>query len=190
MKVLAGQLRGHRLAQPKTRATRPMVEKARAALFDIVGPMTGLVVLDAYAGSGAIGIESASRGAQLVEAIEANGKVARTIQTNIASLGLGYRYRLHIMKVETWLAAPSQNPPSPRYHLVIADPPHRLLNPKILENLVPFMLPEGVLAVGINGKIEPPMLKSAQLVASKNYGDVALCFYKAGPDPRADVVEW
>jgi 16S rRNA (guanine966-N2)-methyltransferase len=155
-----------------------MVEKARAALFDVVGPVTGFSVLDVYAGSGAVGFEAASRGAVLVESIESNQRVARTIQANLASLGLQDAYIPRIMSLQTWLAAPAQNPPSPRYDLIIADPPHRLLDPRLLERLVPYVKATGVLALGLNGKIDPPHLAGAPLVTSKNYGDVALAFYQ------------
>ena len=178
MKILSGNLRGHPIAQPKTRATRPMVEKARAALFDVTGPVASLTVLDVYAGSGAIGFEAASRGAALVESIESNERVARTIQANITALGLADVYVPHVMTLQTWLSAPSQNPPAPRYDLIVADPPHRLLNAGLLERLVPFLNPGGVLVLGLNGKVEPPPLPPAKLISTKNYGDVALAFYQ------------
>jgi 16S rRNA (guanine966-N2)-methyltransferase len=177
MKILAGDLRGRPFDQPKTRAVRPLSEKVRAALFDVVGAPTGLTVLDAYAGSGAAGFEAASRGATLVDAIEANARVARVIEANARTLGLDWDYILHTVTVATWLASPAQQPPQPRYGLIIADPPYVQLDADILERLAAYLTPGGILAVSHSSRIEPPMLKSAQLIKSKTYGDTALSFF-------------
>jgi len=155
-----------------------MSEKVRAALFDVCGSPQGMAVLDAYAGSGAIGFEAASRGAALVEAIEANAQVAQTISQNAGSLGLDWGYVLHRMTVATWLASPHQNPPGPRYNLIIADPPYAKMDPDILERLGPFLIPDGVLVVSHGSKRASPMLKSLELVSAKTYGDTSLSFYK------------
>jgi 16S rRNA (guanine966-N2)-methyltransferase len=187
MKILAGQFKGRPIDQPKTRAVRPLSEKVRAALFDVVGAPAGLTVLDAYAGSGAAGLEAASRGAALVEAIEANARVAKTIQQNARLLGLDWGYILHQMTVETWLASPAQQPTAPgrppqaRYGLIIADPPYAQLDADVLERLAAFLTPGGVLAVSHSSRIDPPLLQSAQLAVAKTYGDTALSFYRRQP---------
>ncbi len=178
MKILAGSLRGRAFDQPPTRATRPLSDKVRAALFDVVGPPTGLVVLDAYAGSGAAGFEALSRGALLAEAIESNPRVARTIQANARTLGLDATHTLHQLTLETWLAAPAQHPPTPRYGLIIADPPYAQLHPDVIERLVPFLAPNGVLVLSRASKLPSPPLAGSQLLKTKTYGDTALSFYQ------------
>jgi 16S rRNA (guanine966-N2)-methyltransferase len=178
MKVLSGELKGRPFEQPKTRAVRPLSEKVRAALFDVTGAPVGLTVLDAYAGSGAAGFEAASRGALLVDAIEANPRVARTIQQNAQILGLDWGYVLHQVTVETWLASPAQQPPTPRYNLIIADPPYAQLDSDVLSRLVQYLQPNGILALSHAGKLEPPVIQSAVLVKQKLYGDTALSFYE------------
>ena len=62
MKITAGFLGGRQVAWPKTQLTRPMSDKVRAALFNIVGELNAKIVLDTYAGSGAVGFEALSRG--------------------------------------------------------------------------------------------------------------------------------
>jgi 16S rRNA (guanine966-N2)-methyltransferase len=178
VKVLSGELKGRPFEQPKTRSVRPLSDKVRAALFDVVGSVEGLTVLDAYAGSGAAGFEAASRGAVLVDAIEANGRVARTIQANAQTLSLDWGYNLHVLTVETWLASPHQNPPSSRYGLIIADPPYAQLDHDVLQRLAAFLAPGGVLAVSHSSKTPPPVLESVELAVAKTYGDTALSFYK------------
>ncbi len=177
MKILAGNLRGRPFEQPKTRTVRPLSDKVRAAIFDIVGQPKDFTILDAYAGSGAAGFEAASRGALLVEAIEANSRVARLIAGNARILGLGLNYILHQMTVETWLASPHQQANQARYHLIIADPPYQQLEAGTLSRLAAFLRPGGILAVSYSSKLAPPVLESAKLVRQKNYGDTALSFY-------------
>lgn len=178
MRILSGELRGRIFEQPKTRAVRPLSDKVRAALFDVVGPIGGLAVLDAYAGSGAAGFEAASRGAILVDAIEANQRVARTIQANARALGLDWGYVLHQLTVESWLASPAQTPPAPRYGLIIADPPYAQLDADVLGRLAAFLAPGGVLAVSHSSKLASPKPQAVELAAQKTYGDTALSFYK------------
>jgi 16S rRNA (guanine966-N2)-methyltransferase len=178
MKILSGKLGGRPFDQPKTRAVRPLSEKVRAALFDVTGPVDGLTVLDAYAGSGAAGFEAASRGALLVDAIEANDRVAKIIAANARTLGLDWGYVLHQVTVATWLASPAQQPPAHRYNLIIADPPYAQLDSDVLGRLAAYLQPSGVLAVSHSSRTEPPVLSSVELVRHKVYGDTALSFYK------------
>jgi len=156
---------------------RPLSDKVRAALFDVVGPTDGLTVLDAYAGSGAAGFEAVSRGAVLVDAIENNPRVAKTIQKNAQALGLDWGHVLHQLSVETWLASPHQQENKSRYGLIIADPPYANLEPDIIERLAGFLTPGGVLALSHSSKLTPE-LSSLSIVQHKVYGDTALSFYR------------
>ena len=177
MKILSGTHGGRPIAQPPGTTTRPLSEKVRAAIFDIVGHPTGLVVLDAYAGSGAAGFEALSRGAMMVEAIESHPRVARTIDANAATLDLTTTYILHTVTVETWLAAPAQNPPTARYGLIIADPPYAKLEPDIIAKLISFLTPDGILVLSHTSRQPSPELANASLIKTKTYGDTALSFY-------------
>ncbi len=185
MRILAGDLHGSRFEQPGTRSVRPLSNKVRAAVFDVIGSPDGFVVLDAYAGSGAAGFEALSRGAGLVDAIEANQHVARIIERSINELKLSWGYLLHVMTVETWLALPANQPnaanarPLGRYNLIIADPPYSRLDSDVLNRLANFLLPGGVLVVSHTSRRSSPVLQQAQLVKAKIYGGTALSFYVA-----------
>jgi 16S rRNA (guanine966-N2)-methyltransferase len=178
VRVISGSLRGRPFEQPKTRSVRPLSDKVRAALFDVVGDIHGLTVLDAYAGSGAAGFEAASRGAMLVDAIEANAKVAKTIQSSARLLGLDWGYVLHQLTVETWLASPAQQPPAPRYGLIVADPPYAQLDADVIERLAAYLTPGGVLALSHSSRNPAPPLGTLELAVAKTYGDTSLSFYK------------
>jgi 16S rRNA (guanine966-N2)-methyltransferase len=91
-RVIAGEAGGRRLAVPDGRDTRPTSDRAREGLFatisSIVGPLAGARVLDLYAGSGAVGLEALSRGAQHVLLVEHGARAARVIRQNIEAIGL------------------------------------------------------------------------------------------------------
>jgi 16S rRNA (guanine966-N2)-methyltransferase len=91
-RVIAGEAGGRRLAVPDGRDTRPTSDRAREGLFatvsSIVGSLAGARVLDLYAGSGAVGLEALSRGAEHVLLVEQGGRAARVIRQNIEAIGL------------------------------------------------------------------------------------------------------
>jgi 16S rRNA (guanine966-N2)-methyltransferase len=88
VRVVAGEFRGRRLAAPRGLRTRPTADRVREALFSMLGDVTGARVLDLYAGSGALGIEALSRGAESAVFVERDARAAGVIERNLASLGL------------------------------------------------------------------------------------------------------
>jgi 16S rRNA (guanine(966)-N(2))-methyltransferase RsmD len=89
MRVIGGQFRSRRLKTLPGEALRPTPDRLREALFNVLAPeIEGAVFLDAYAGSGAVGIEALSRGAARAIFIEADRAAVRVIRENLASLGL------------------------------------------------------------------------------------------------------
>lgn len=123
-RVIAGTAGGRRLAVPPGRSTRPTSDRTREALFatvgSLLGPLVGLRVLDLYAGSGAVGIEALSRGAEHALMVESDARAVRAIRANIAALALSGARVVH-GKVEPVLA---QAAPDRGYDLVFADPPY------------------------------------------------------------------
>lgn len=122
-RVIAGIAGGRRLAVPPGRGTRPTSDRTREALFatvgSVLGPLDGARVLDLYAGSGAVGLESLSRGAAHALLVESDARAVRTIRENIAALGLPGAV-LRQEKVERVVSRPCADP----YDLVFADPPY------------------------------------------------------------------
>lgn len=95
MRIIAGKYRGRRLKGPKGTALRPTGDRFRETLFDILGPgVEGSVVLDAFAGTGAVGLEALSRGAREVVFIESSPEASRLIRQNLAICGVSSGYRL------------------------------------------------------------------------------------------------
>lgn len=124
LRVIAGELGGRRLRTPAGRLTRPTADRVREALFNILGPPpAGAAVLDLYAGTGALGIESLSRGAAHATFVEQDPQVCQTIALNLRELGLAERATLLGRPVRAalgQLAAASTGP----FHWIFADPPY------------------------------------------------------------------
>jgi 16S rRNA (guanine(966)-N(2))-methyltransferase RsmD len=89
MRIIAGTARGRRLQGPSSEGTRPLSDRAREALFNILGPgIRGEAVLDLFAGTGAVGLEALSRGAASATFVERDRAAVADIEANLATLGL------------------------------------------------------------------------------------------------------
>ena len=133
-RVIAGQAGGRRLAVPPGTTTRPTSDRAREGLFasllSELGRFDGVRVLDLYAGSGAIGLEALSRGAESVLLVESDARAAGVIKSNVKPVGLPGA-TVAVDRVERLLARPPTPADAPagatdRFDLVIADPPYAL----------------------------------------------------------------
>src|SRR4051812_42000237 len=103
MRVIAGGLSGRQFTSPRGRRTHPMSDKMRGALFNTLGDIGGLTILDAFAGSGAIGFEAISRGASRATAIDSDRGAQRAIAENVNKLGLGSQVKLIKTSAASWL---------------------------------------------------------------------------------------
>jgi 16S rRNA (guanine966-N2)-methyltransferase len=124
VRVIAGSAKGVRLA-PVPPGTRPMSDMAREGLFASLGAaVDGARVLDLFAGTGAVGIEALSRGADAAVFVERNPKALAAIRDNLGRAKLGDRARVERSAVEAWLARTAV--PQQAFDLVSLDPPYDL----------------------------------------------------------------
>jgi 16S rRNA (guanine966-N2)-methyltransferase len=120
MRVVAGELRGRRIVAPDGATTRPTTDKVREAVFNALGSLgvvDGALVADLYAGSGAMGIEALSRGAEHCTFVERDRDALRALRANLSTLGLEARSRVttgDVMAVASAIDA----------DVVFADPPY------------------------------------------------------------------
>ena len=92
MRIIAGEFKGRKLTGPEGAGVRPTADRLRETLFNILSPaIDGVVVLDAYAGTGALGLEALSRGAARAIFIEAHRRVINVLNENIQKLGVAER---------------------------------------------------------------------------------------------------
>lgn len=147
-RIIAGTRKGHRLQTPPGDRTRPTTDRVREALFSVIASwagtagqpseesLSGLAFLDLYAGSGAVGLEAASRGAGPVLLVESDRRTARIITDNARELDLGVQVRTG--RVEDVIA---QSPSGP-YDVIFADPPYEL-NSAMLSGVLATLLEGG-----------------------------------------------
>jgi 16S rRNA (guanine966-N2)-methyltransferase len=108
MRVIAGEFGGRRLVAPAGTTTRPTTDKVRQAVFNSLGSMgvlAGAVVADLYAGSGALGIEALSRGAERCVFVERDRAALQALRANIDALDIGDRCAVHATDVMAWVPA-------------------------------------------------------------------------------------
>lgn len=122
MRVIAGEFRGRRIEVPKRSDIRPTYDRVRESVFSIIGPrMEGARVLDLFAGTGSLGIESLSRGARSATFVERDRDVASVLAANIERLDLKPRSSILRQAVAGFLKSGSS---AVRFDVVFADPPY------------------------------------------------------------------
>jgi 16S rRNA (guanine966-N2)-methyltransferase len=134
-RIIAGTWGGRVLQAPGGRVTRPTSDRVREAVFSALAArdaVAGAAVLDLYAGSGALGLEAASRGAASVLLVESDRRAAAVAGANVAALGAGEVVRVHRGTVASALA-PEPGPDAA--HLVFADPPYDLTETAVAATL-------------------------------------------------------
>ena len=152
-----------------------MAEKIRGALFNVLGDIEGLEVLDAFAGSGAVSFEAVSRGARHVLAIEKDKSAHSVISRSIKDLGV--RDIMHAVRANA--AGWSKLNEDKQFDIVILAPPYDNLQEKLVANLAKFHTKAGGLAVlDWPGKQEPLALERFEELTVKKYGDAQLVFYR------------
>lgn len=108
MRVISGEFGGRRLVAPEGETTRPTTDKVRQAVFNSLasmGVLEGAVVADLFAGSGALGIEAVSRGAEKCVFVERDRAALIALRENIATLGIEDRCTVHGTDVLAWVPA-------------------------------------------------------------------------------------
>jgi 16S rRNA (guanine966-N2)-methyltransferase len=144
----------------------------REALFSILGPLDGARVLDLYAGSGALGIESLSRGAAEAVFVERDPRAAAVLRTNLEALGADGDVR----RVDALVALRDAQRRGETYDLVLCDPPYRLapdLGASLGEALPPLLAPQARV-VTESDRRAPLDLHLLPLTDERRYGDTVI----------------
>lgn len=178
IRVIGGIAGGRRLKGTAGRGLRPTSDRVREALFEIIAAR-GLQpsrVLDLYSGTGALGIEALSRGADHCDFVEADARSCDLIRENLRSTGLQERGRVFHLPVARALTR-LQGP----YDLVVADPPYEYDRAqKELEAVLEASLlaEDGLLAVEHSKRREwPQQLSDRKRLLARRYGDTCLTLY-------------
>ena len=151
-----------------------MSDKMRGALFNILGDIEGLRILDAFSGTGALSFEAISRGAASSVAIDSDKSAQRTIAENCKQLGLARSVKLIKASVNAWLDTNS----SQQFNIVLADPPYHDLQENVIRRLAGAVETGGILVLSWPGAEEDPTLPGLERIDQRSYGDAQLVFYR------------
>lgn len=181
-RIVAGVASGAKLQVPNG-PTRPTSERVREAMFstlDSFGVLSGATVLDAYAGSGALGLEAASRGAQSVTLVDASRQATASCMRNIEAIsarGVTTRFSVENSEINKWLRRQAA---SPTFDLVFFDPPYALTNQQLgetLELMRSILLQDTMVVIERGARTPDPELPTQFEVAkTKKYGDTKVWY--------------
>jgi 16S rRNA (guanine966-N2)-methyltransferase len=179
MRVIAGKYGGRRLRAPRGRATRPTAERVREAVFSMLGELEGAVVLDLFAGTGALAIEALSRGATRAVLVERESRALAALRANLAALDVGAE-QAEVRRREAGAALRNARERQETYDLVFVDPPYRhagVTGRELQAALPPVLAPRARVVVESDRRTEPPALPLEQELR-RRYGDTEITIYR------------
>jgi 16S rRNA (guanine966-N2)-methyltransferase len=170
MRIVAGERKGARLAAPPGRSTRPTSDRVRESLFAILADVSGARVLDPFAGSGALGFEALSRGAESAAFCELDGAALAVLRENAARLR--YADRCTIRRQDGRRRLASDAAAGLTYDLILLDPPYQMLSSltdRLATQLPALLAPGGRAVLESDASGAAPGLPLAT-VAERSYG--------------------
>lgn len=174
VRVIGGVYGGRKLDTPPGRTTHPMGERIRNAVFNSLGAsVEGATVLDAFAGTGAVGIEALSRGAASCVFIERDNIAQKCIANNLTNLGIT-QAQLVKTTVHNWLNSGQHGP----FDLICADPPYHDPQASAVTELARLLAPGGTLVVSWPIKLEVPQFSGLTGVFDREYAGARIMMYK------------
>lgn len=175
MRIVAGSRKGHRIEAPKGVVTRPTSDRAREAVFSILGTVEGARALDLFAGSGAMGLEALSRGAASCLFVERDRAACAVIERNLERLRLDGG---SVVRRDGIAALRSEAKRGRRYGLVLVDAPYEdwpRLEGRIGPLLREVLEPGGRVVVETAADVEPAL--PLDLVTTRRYGSARVTVY-------------
>jgi 16S rRNA (guanine966-N2)-methyltransferase len=174
VRIISGSRKGHTIFAPPGRDTRPTSDRVRENVFNILGSVEETIVLDLYAGSGAMGLEALSRGASRVVFVESDETAARAIERNLDKL----RLQATILRRDAVVALSAEAAAGRKYDLVLVDPPYVVysdLEPQLARYLPAVLAEHGVLVVETDARVEPDLPLAQR--TSRKYGQTRVTVY-------------
>ena len=175
VRLIAGTYGGRVIEGSGTDRTHPMSERMRSSLFNILGDhVEGADVLDAFAGSGALGLEAMSRGARRATFVERDRVAQNIITANIKTLGLNdTQTKLIKAPVASW-----EKTTDDQFDLIFADPPYHDVQLSTVFQLIGLLKPNGLMVLSYPSRSEIPTELGVVVVDNRSYGNGRLVFYR------------
>lgn len=181
MKVIGGELKGRTIDMPKGADIRPTSDKVREALFNILkGKIEGKAVLDLFAGSGSLGIEALSRGAESATFVDIQKRCIDTIKKNLRSLSIDTK-RVRVLQYDTLKSIKKLSDSKIRFDLIFIDPPYygewikkSLISLNMYDILYNSYI---IICESFKKDIVPDEVGQFKKIRQAHYGDTVLSFY-------------
>lgn len=174
MRIAGGTLKGRELKSPKGGKTRPTSSKVRESLFNILqNEIEGATFLDLFAGSGSMGIEALSRGAEAATFIEKEKMAATVLRENLKNLGLEAR----LIQADVFAAVPRLVKKGDTFTIIYADPPYALDLTPLLETLPLLLTKRGILIIEQAKGVELNLPNLPQCDV-RNFGDTSIHIFR------------
>jgi 16S rRNA (guanine966-N2)-methyltransferase len=175
VRIISGKYGGRKIEAPDNSRTHPMSERIRNALFNSIGDeIKDADVLDAFAGTGAIGLEAISRGAHHATFIEKDRIAQRILAKNVTTLDAEEQVSIIRTTVANWL----ETSQSEQYDIIFADPPYHDPQFSTASKLFGLLKPGGLMVLSHPGRGEAPTKTGVVVVDNRSYGNAFLTFYR------------
>ena len=176
MRIIAGEHKGARIFAPSGHDTRPTSDRVRENVFNIVAPwVEDARVLDLYAGSGAMGLEALSRGAEAAVFVETDDEAVRAIERNLDKLRLR---GATVVRLGATIALAQEAAAGRKYDLVLVDPPYSMTDFDALSRYLPTVLADdGLLVLETDARTEPE-LPGLAVRMSRKYGSTRVTVFE------------
>ena len=194
MRIIAGEFRGRKLLPPVGEVTRPITDRAKQSLFDVISPIIeGARVYDCFAGTGSMGLECLSRGAAYVTFFEADRSALTRLTQNIMALQVAERSRVISGDVFRWFERTNTRPTTAGEigaNLAFLDPPYRFLRDRTDEllqlalHLAHAHLTPGATVVFRHDVKDALELPNLDCYDQREYGDMAIELLRYNRHPQ------
>ena len=177
IRIIAGKYGGRKIDAPDSNRTHPMGERVRNAMFNsIAGEIVGARVLDAFAGTGSIGLEAISRGAKACTFVERDKVAQKILAKNVVSLGAAEQSEIVRSSVSSWVESVGVE----YYDIIFADPPYHDLQLSTVSKLFAILKPNGLMVLSHTGRGEVPNLNELGIVVvdNRSYGNAHLTSFR------------
>ena len=169
LRIIAGTYGGRLIKTPSSSSTHPMGDRERGAIMNALQhDLKNATILDAFAGSGAIGLEALSRGASSVTFLENHKKALQTITANIQKLGVTHQTK--VIKIPANI--------NDQFDIIIADPPYDTPQYTLIIKLLKHLKPGGIFILSHGESAPPPTFSSLMLISNKTYAAAHIKIYK------------
>ena len=181
MRIIAGKARGRKLIPPATMETRPTLDRVKEAMFSMIqGYILDAIVVDVFAGTGSLGLESASRGAKEVYLIDKSPVTFPLLQQNVENLD--FKDSCNPLNMDSYEALRMLAKKDKKFDLIFIDPPYcKEMIPEAMKIVKEndLLQKEGLIVTKIDTVEEIyDGYEDIKLTRSKKYGNTTVCFYK------------